>query len=155
VSSGGYDETDYVDRVAAQRRKESGWWGNQTWNTSSTLRMDDLKAVLFKKSNCHNLDSPSVYMYVNKLNGKVYIGIAIKQSLLQRQAQHLCSALHTDGRQVGKFDSTVSILFNERHWDFFAYPMSDSQTIHAQERNLVLMYLSHLHGYNTQIPGGQ
>ena len=158
VSTGGYDETDAaIDEAAAQRRKNSGWWGDQTWNTYTTLSKDDLKEVLSRKSNCSDLGSSGVYLYQNKENGKVYFGIAAEQSLLDRQAQHLNSASHTDGRQVGKFDRALSRLFDETQWDFLAKPMSDRQEIHEEERNLVLQYKSYLdqYGYNTQIPGGQ
>jgi len=59
-------------------------------------------------------------MYVNKKNGKIYVGKAEKQSLLERQEQHLTSASHSSG-QHGKFDLILSRHGNADDWDFLQY----------------------------------
>ena len=158
--SGGYDEVDGLHDInAAKRRKDSGWWGDQTLNPSYRLSTDDLRNALYRKSaSCVNLDSPGVYIYVNKYNGKIYIGSAAKQTLLQRQQQHLYSASHLGG-QVGKFDAALSYNFSAAAWDFDALSMAGcgDWQIHAKERELILKYRSDLSqfGYNTQLQGGQ
>ena len=127
-------------------------------NFSNRVSIDDLKSTLYRKSSCPNLDSPGVYIYVNKYNGKKYIGSAVKQTILERQQQHLRSASHTQG-QVGKFDKVLSYNFSAANWDFYAIPMvkESQEEILAKERELILKYCSiwNRYGYNTQLPGGQ
>ena len=145
------------------RRKESGWWGDQRYNTSDRLSGDDLKSTLAKMSSkmllcsisesISGLDSPGVYMYINKFTKKMYIGSAVGQTILRRQQQHLCSASRKKG-QVGKFDLELSKCFNAAEWDFLAQPMK--KEILNEERELILKYRSYIDqiGYNTQVPGG-
>ena len=149
-----------VDKDAAWKRKRSGWWTNQISN-SDLLDSEDLKSTLYAK--CHanssypNLDSPGVYMYINRDDEKRYIGSACKQSIFQRQQQHLNAASHSE--QVGKFDRELSDNFNAAGWDFCALSMQGAgqQEILDKERELILMYNSHIdqYGYNTQLPGGR
>ena len=115
--------------------------------------LDDKAKIL---ENDPNLDSTGVYIYINRRNDKKYIGKAAKQSLLQRQQQHLRSATHSKG-QVGKFDRTLSKQLEADGWDFIAIPFSDPEKIDEVERNLVLLYKTYQDkcGYNTQIPGGR
>lgn len=147
-----------MDEDAAKRRKESGWWGDQTHNFSNRLSIDNLKSTLRRKSSCPSLDSPGVYMYINKDNRKVYIGSAVNQTILQRQQQHLCSASHMEGH-IGKFDAALSYNFDATQWEFYALPMqcSGRQEILGKERELILKCGSiySRYGYNTQLPGGQ
>lgn len=158
--SGARDEVDVVDKAAAKRRKDSGWWGDQRYNSSDRLNANDLEVILYQKSHCSNLDSPGVYMYVNKNSRKRYIGSAIDQTLFKRQQQHLCSASHREGH-VGKFDSELSRNFDAAGWEFYVLPMDpyqyDRLDILDKERQLILEYKTYYdrYGYNTQVPGGQ
>ena len=144
-----------VNQFAAKMRKDSGWWGDQTFNFSNKLSKDDLRETLRRKSLCPDLDSPGVYIYVNKSSGKMYIGKAVSQTILERQQQHLYSASH--GGQVGKFDAALLCGFNVANWDFYAIPMEEStdKEIADKERELVLKHGSICYGYNTQLPGGR
>ena len=109
------------------------------------------------KSLCPNLDSPGVYVYVNKYNGKIYVGSAISQSILERQQQHLNSASHLSSH-VGIFDAALSNNFNASNWDFHAQSMEGfrQQDILAKERELILKHRStwSQYGYNIKLPGG-
>ena len=143
--------------MAAIIRKESGWWGDQTLNFYNKLSIDDLRDTLYRKSSCPNLDSPGVYIYVNKSSGKTYIGSAVEQTILERQRQHLYSASH--GGQSGKFDRALFNCFGASNWDFDALPMVEAsqEEIIAKERELILKHGSvvNYRGYNTQLPGGR
>lgn len=113
------------------------------------------KAKLFNECSSVGLDLPGIYMYINKRNGKKYVGKAVDQTLLQRQHEHLISASHSSG-QSGKFDRILS-CYKADDWDFTAIPISDPQIIDETERQLVLLYKTYddRFGYNTQIPGGR
>lgn len=139
-------------------RKQSGWWGDQTLNFSGRLRIDDLRDTLYKKSLCPKLNYPGVYLYRNiKSDGKMYIGRAVKQSILERQQQHLYSA--SRGGEGGRFESALLCGFSAANWDFYAIPMEESseEEIAAKERELILKHFSICNccGYNTQLPGGR
>ena len=45
-----HDETDLIDAEVAKWRKESGWWGDQSQNSSDRLSSKDLKGVLYDKA---------------------------------------------------------------------------------------------------------
>jgi len=132
--------------------EESGWWGDQTGNSTYSLKQEYLSEVLQRKSgrSYSDLSLPGVYMYLNKGDNRIYIGSAVGESLLNRQTRHLKAAAYTDTDQLDKFDQKLSRRYYQDGWHFYAIPMSanDSDKILEKEKELITQYNSIKHGYN-------
>ena len=142
-----------MDQKALQRKRESGWWGDQSKvSPSDGLKPEYLSAVLQKKSGRSHgdLSSHGVYMYLKKGDNQIYIGSAINESLLERQIRHLDAAAYTDVDGLDKFDQQLSHQYGEDNWHYYAIPMSssDPEKIHEKEKELIAQYNSIKHGYN-------